>query len=126
MSSEVKEVTRKTLEKIKYGDLQTKFEELGIGELFERGKKKTDLIDAALKGIAILKEKQEAEVSVDLKEEVAKPEPMPDGMPEFYKKFSQDEIDFQIKRINANLKNNIPAQRNLLLKKLTWLESLKE
>jgi predicted RND superfamily exporter protein len=148
----MKSVTYEDLSKIKYNDLKAKFTELGIEEAFQGGAKKEDLIQSALSKLEMVKElKDQGIPDKDIKKEIQKTEEEmeADRKSKLLKdtkealetqkqegdalrdsivglKLTPQQIDSNIKGINANLKN-MPkeAARLILLKKLVILESLK-
>lgn len=149
MSEEIKLITRDELKAIPYGDaLKEKFEELGIGEVWKPGSKKDVMITKALEKLALLKSfintgltKEEAEAEVERKElrkkeikqlsdqskvliqDKKKVEELKDVQK---KELSEEQIIANLENININLGNNIPSQRNILLKKKEALLTLLE
>ena len=144
MSNEV--VTKQELNEVKYGDLLAKFTELGIEEAWTPGKKKLDMIDKAIEKLNIkrsLEEKglegkeieKELEVIEQAKVEAGKAEALANAIAEEEKdkqmvveieeiKLTKEQIESNIKNIDANLRGGVAAHRNILLKKRDVLEDL--
>ena len=111
------ETTKEELSAVKYSDLKAKFAELGIESIWQNGVKKDLLIASALEKLSEIKEKAIADkaakdIEVDV-EEVEAP-----------KVISKEILEKNIKLIETNLRNGIPAQKSILQKKLQELQEL--
>jgi hypothetical protein len=126
--SGVKNITREELDAVKYGDLKAKLEELGIGSVWQNGVKKADLIETALAKLSEIREK--AVVEGDIVEEklinaeVETPKEPEQSERDQPKKISKEIIEKNLKTIEANLMNNIPGQKLILLQKKKELQEL--
>jgi len=136
-------ITKEELELVAYKEMQAKFEELGVPEVWKPGKKKETMILEAIEKLNLIKslenaglEKDDIEKAVskvkDNKEELAKAEALKEAQEKEALEKAQTEkavelkltlpqIEKNLKNIEANLKNNIPSQRVLLLNKKAML-----
>ena len=125
------EVNVEYLKKFDYQDLSTVFKELGVPSAWKAGKKKVDLIKEAISQLSFLKKalkKNDEESEVEKKDvekvEVKKTEVKKEGKKEVVK--DNDAKEALLKRmanIDANLKNNVPAHRLILLGKKRAIEA---
>lgn len=143
-----KRITKAELSKVKYGELLAKFTELGVPEVWKAGSKKITMIEKAIEQVKLKQSLEDAglnekeieqkieEVKVakeekKIKEEVAKIEKQEAEDAKAKEKINNagltlEQIDYNIKNIQANIKFGVPGQRVALLKKLEWLEDLKK
>ena len=132
-------ITKMELNKVKYNELQKKFKELNIPDVWKAGEKKEVLINAALDRLEHLRKKALADEALT-KSDLKKVEEKKKEIPEQYKgidkvlkeknrlkklSFTKDNILNTIKNIDANL-NNSPsdAKRRMLLDKRIILEEV--
>ena len=143
-----KAVSIETLNEVKYGDLLAKFTELGIPEAWKPGKKKSAMIKTAIEKLAIIRsledrglDQQEVAEQLIVAEdkklqadeqkqlEAAQAQEVADkAIVQKVQKSSltQDQIKQNLRTIESNLKSNIPAHRDILLKKQEALMALLE
>lgn len=141
-----KAVSAETLSEVKYGDLLAKFTELGIPEAWTPGKKKSVMIKAAIDKLAIVRsledrgldqeqiadelvevEKSQQEAKEQKQLEIAQEQEVADkAVVQKVQKagLTQDQIKQNLKTIEQNLMSNIPAHRDILLKKKEALMAL--
>lgn len=145
-------ITKEFLENLKYGkEMQAKLEELGVKDAWEAGKKKKDIVEKALgmlKTLNELKEKdskkveempedelqkemllKEAEKEAALEQQILEEDAKAAGETKEFvekKELTKEDIEKNIIIVNANIKNGLPTQREILLKKLKHLEDLLE
>lgn len=139
-------VTEEYLNGFKYQDLPKVFEKIGIKEVFKPGTKKAELIAQAVDQASKLKKIKESGAKeediatqleilnqkssiekielekVELEEKSIKEESNIKALKE--KGLSKEDIVKNINIININLKMGIPSQRESLLQKKKYLESL--
>ena len=132
-------ITKMELNKVKYNELQKKFKELNIPDVWKAGEKKEVLINAALERLEHLRKqalKDEALTKLDLKKVEEKKKELPEQYKGINKvlneknrlnklSITKDNIINTIKNIDANL-NNSPsdAKRRMLLDKRMILEEV--
>lgn len=143
-----KAVSIETLSEVKYGDLLATFTELGIPEAWRPGKKKSAMIKAAIEKLAIIRSledrgldqqevaeqlivAQDKQLQADEQEqlEIAQEQEVADkAIAQNVQKagLTQDQIKQNLKTIASNLMSNIPAHRDILLKKQEALTALLE
>ena len=143
-----KKVTKASLSKVKYGELLAKFTELGIPEVWKPGSKKMAMIDKAIEAVKLkssLEEQGLNKEEIELKVEEVEVAKIEKEKKEAIKKIEEQEaadakakekinnagltleqIEYNIKNCEANIKFGIPAQRVTLVKKLEWLQDLKK
>ena len=143
-----KKITKAELSEVKYGELFAKFTELGIPEVWKPGSKKIVMIEKAIEAVKLkasledqgLNEKEIEEKVLEvkiakeekkIKDEVAKVEKQEAEDKAAKSKIeksnlSLEQIEYNIKNIEANIKFGIPQQRIMLVKKLEWLQELKK
>jgi len=124
------------LKNIDYKNLKSEFEKLGLISIWKDGDNKPKLIKSALGLIAKInkdnaekdaekaKEDLEKLAEKEAKEQKAKEEKEQKDL--VAKKYPKEVIEKNLEIIKANLRNNIPAQRDMLLKKKVQLEKLLE
>lgn len=143
-----KAVSAETLSEVKYGDLLAKFTELGIPEAWKPGKKKSAMIKAAIEKLAIIRSLedrgleqeeiaeqlivvQDKKIQAEEQEqlEIAQAQEVADkAIVQKVQKsgLTQDQIKQNLNVIKQNLMSNIPAHRDILLKKQEALTALLE
>lgn len=143
-----KKITKAELSKVKYGELLAKFTELGVPEVWKAGSKKMTMIEKAIEQVSLKSSLEDAGLNADQiekkveevavakiekkqKEEVAKIEKQEADDAQAKSKIDNagltlEQIEYNIKNINANIKFGVAGQRVALLKKLEWLEDLKK
>ena len=145
VTSNLDQVNESYLDNFQYQDLEAVFKKLGVPNAFKGGKKKVDLIKEALKQISFLKAAQLKNVKKDEPKTLyEKAKDFMSGEKEVVKEVevvkvvkekvvgkpalkSDDELkEVLIKRLanlNANLKNNVPSHRSILIGKITDTEA---
>lgn len=139
-------ITQEELSEVKYGDLLEKFTELGIPEVWKRGKKKISMIESAIEKLKIKSNLesqglQQDEVEKELKEiELKKEKAVQDAQLQkaieaeekdkqivkqvVESKLTKEQIEYNLDNIRKNLINVIPTHRIVLLKKQELLEKM--
>jgi len=145
MSTE-KMITVQELSEVKYGDLKSKFTELGVPKIWRAGKKKTTMINEAIEKLAQIRKfeseglnRDEAEVEIkeikDKKEEDAKLA-IAEERAKIEEKasvkvteskasvYSKEVLEANLRTINLNLLQAIPSHREILQLKKENIEAL--
>lgn len=136
-------ITKEQLEQVAYKDLLSKFKELGLPEVWKPGKKKAEMIKEALEKLDLVKSLENAGLeSQDIEKAVAKVDQQKEQQQRAEElklaeekeaaeqkvveqivelKLTLPQIQKNLANIEANLKNNVTAQRNTLLLKKAML-----
>lgn len=141
-------VTIENLGAVKYGDLKETLESLGVGQCWKPGTQRVVMVQNAIEKLAVIKamraegktqeEIDEAlTVKADSKEEIAKAAKLKEAEEAEAKQaeavkeveakeLTKEQVEANIVSIDKNLKNGIPAQRDILLGKKKALLSMLE
>tara|TARA_R110002020_G_C16164443_1_gene763611 strand:+ start:551 stop:997 length:447 start_codon:yes stop_codon:yes gene_type:complete len=139
-------MTKKELNDIHYGKLKEKFEELGVGGAWKAGAKKSEMINEALKQLAIVKDLKKEDISEDqiqekleekvreievqeaeeVKVEAKKVEVAEAEVEAKYRevKFTKEELEKKIALLNHMVNNGTPQQRTHFVHKLEAHEKM--
>lgn len=140
------EITKEVLDEVSYKDLQAKFLELGLTDVWKPGKKKDAMIQEALDKLKLVKSfenaglaPEEVKAAVENVEQAQEAALQAEKVLEEESQEASNQIELEeavelqltlaqieqnLATIEANLKNNIPAQRNILLKKKAMLQAM--
>lgn len=141
-----KSITKEELSKVKYGQLLEKFTELGVPEVWKPGSKKMVMIEKAVEQIKLkaslesqgLDEKEVAEKIVEIKEAkvvaqqqeelqeaiAAEEAQKKDEKKTKELKMTKEQIEWNLKMIEQNMKFGVAAQRVALMQKRDFLQDL--
>ena len=117
MKHEDKAALYKELNQLNKNQYEEHFKELGVPEAYEKGYSKQDLIDRAVSAIETIRDKQEAEKTAsneaDLENGIVKPLPV-----ETAPRFSKEDLEANIARMEKHLPLALPGHRSLVIKKI--------
>lgn len=139
-------ITYDFLKKVRYQDLESIFEKIGVKDAFVVGEEKESLIQSALSKLAKIKELESKgikEEDIDKELEIAKEKEKEEKEKEALakkikdeedeknriknikkKELSREELEKNLSIVDMNLSNKIPGQRIILLQKRKALQEL--